>query len=116
MEEIVPIFITGIVFFSFVAIIKILSDNRLRNRLVDKGIVDENVKYLFQPKQVTQPLASIKWGMILVAIGLALLVIQILPHNFEEEGALGLVLVLAGIALFIYYYIANRKQKTEQSQ
>lgn len=116
MSDLIPIFVTGIVFFSFVAIIKIISDNRLRNRLVDKGLVDENVKYLFQPRQAGQPMASIKWGMILVAIGLALLLVQLLPHTFYEEGALGLVLLLAGLALFIYYYIANRKQKKEQNE
>lgn len=116
MDFLIPILITGIVFFSFVAIIKILSDNRLRNRLVDKGIVDENIKYLFQPKQTPQPLAAVKWGMILVAIGLALLLVQALPDTFEEEGAFGMVLLLAGVALFIYYFIANRKLKTEQKQ
>ena len=37
-----------IVFFVFCAvIIKILSDNKTKRMLIEKGMIDENVKYLY---------------------------------------------------------------------
>ena len=64
-----------IVFFIIIAvIIKILSDSKTKRILIEKGMLDENVKYLYADRYDSNVPASLKWGMVLTAIGLAVIV------------------------------------------
>ncbi len=95
--------------FAMVAIIKIISDNRLRQKAIDKGLVDEKTKHLFSNNFVLQPLSSFKWGLILVGIGAALFIGNI--SDLHEELVFGLMFIFAGAGLLIYYYLANQELK-----
>jgi hypothetical protein len=90
-------------------IVKMLSDNRTRRKLIEKGLVDEKVKYLFMDKPKEYVSSSLKWGMVLIAIGLAVFVGQIAPKELVEEVTIGAMFVFGGIALVIYYAIASKK-------
>ena len=90
-------------------IIKLLSDNKTRRKLIEKGLVDEKVKYLFLDKPKEYVSSSLKWGMVLIAIGLAVFVGQMAPKELVEEVTIGAMFVLGGLALVIYYAIASKK-------
>jgi len=104
---------TAVVFTAIVTIIKIIAETMTRNRLIQKGLVDENVRHLFSKDIHAQRLSSLKWGMVLVAIGIALTCNQIWPRAFSDEGVLGLIFLLAGVAFLIYYGIAQRVMKQD---
>ncbi len=95
-------------FFAAVALVKIISDNRLRRHMIEKGNLDENIKYLYQQNQAPQPLSSIKWGLVLIGIGLALFLNQLFPYTISDEGTVGLMFLLAGIGFLVYYFIARK--------
>jgi hypothetical protein len=100
-------------------IIKLLSDNKTRRKLIEKGLVDEKVKYLFMDKPKDYVNSSLKWGMVLIAIGLAVFVGQLAPRDLVEEVTIGCMLTFGGLALVIYYLIANNrlnKSKEERSE
>jgi hypothetical protein len=116
MVEYTPIFITGIVFLSITFVIKLISDNRIRNKLIESGKIDEQVKYLYmQGSKERSPLNSLKWGLVLVALGLALFVGQVLPYEMADEGTIGTMFLFAGIAFLIYYFIYKKEQSEENS-
>ncbi len=100
-------------FLACVAIVKIVSDARTRNRLIDKGLVEEGVKLLY-PRQVSPTLNNLKWGLVLLGIGIGAL-ISFFSDVISEEGTLGLMSVLAGIAFLIYYTIAAKHEKNENN-
>jgi hypothetical protein len=106
-NELAPVLVTAVVFGSIVIIFRIMSDNKLRHRLVDKGIVDENIKYLYDPKENGR-FAALKWGMMLIGIGIAFLVGQL--TNSDELGVTA-AFFCAGIALILYHVIAKRLDK-----
>jgi hypothetical protein len=61
----------------------------------------------------------LKWGMVCMAIGIALFIGQIAPPDLVEEVTIGAMFVLAGLALVIYYPIANtmlKKSKEENNE
>ena len=66
-------------------LLKIVTDTFTRHKLINKGLIDEKVKYLFTQQQAAQPLSSMKWGMVLVAIGLALLLKQFWPGYVADD-------------------------------
>lgn len=109
LEILIPISLFYIVYL----IIKTVSDNRLRQKLIDKGLVDEKVKYLFVKNSELQPMPSLKWGIVLIAIGVALFVNAMFPLLMEGPASFGFVSVLAGLAFIVYYFIAKSQKEAE---
>lgn len=102
------IFIPLIIFGFFAYVIKILSDNRVRNRLIEKGLVDEKVKFLYHDNFRLKNFTSLKWGMLLIALGAALFIGQLLPYDAQEELTIGLMFLFGGIAFLSYYFLAKK--------
>lgn len=105
--ELVPIIIVPAIFFSVVAMIKIISDNMVRRKLIEKGLVNADVKYLFATSANGAP-GSLKWGLVLIAVGGAILIGQLAPYSISEEVTISAMLIMAGLALIVYYFIASR--------
>jgi uncharacterized membrane protein HdeD (DUF308 family) len=91
-------------------ITKVISDNGLRNKLVQRGQVDENIKYLFLKPSNEFSLSSLKWGMVFVAIGIALFLKNIVP-GMTDVMMMGWMFLLVGIAFVIYYFLAKNNEK-----
>jgi hypothetical protein len=92
-------------------IIKLALDHRMRQNLVDKGMVDENVKYLYKANGEARALPSLKWALVLIGIGLAVVVGQIVPHHMTEEITVACMFLFAGLGLLAYYAVASKKMK-----
>ena len=104
----VVVFFVPIALFAAIAwIIKVISDNRTRRRLIDSGATEGMVAALFANREQDPNVpASLKWGLVTVGVGLSLVVIQVLPYDFEEPIAYGLMLLFAGAGLLVYYRMA----------
>jgi uncharacterized membrane protein len=110
------ILIPLIVFGAMIAIFKIITDTMTRHRLINKGMVDEKVKHLFMKDAQLQRLSSLKWGMVLVGIGLALVIRQIAYEYIADESVFGLMFIFAGLAFLIYYGIAQKHLNSTRDQ
>jgi len=66
------------------------------------------------------PLTSLKWGIVAMAIGLGFLVTFIIQkvYPIQESGELfiGIIFVLAGLGLLLYYAIASKKNVNSESR
>ncbi len=103
------IIIVPVIFFCLVAVVKIISDNRLKRILIEKGKLDESAKFLHQHQAAANPLSSVKWGMVLIGIGAALLLSQFFPYTFSDEAILGLIFLFAGLGFLIYYFLWKKQ-------
>lgn len=108
--------IVAIVFISIVTIVKMFLDHSLRRKLIEKGMVDEKVKYLYASAFENQVPSSLKWGMVLTAIGIALFIGQFVPYSFREEAMISGMFIMAGLALIVYYFMASRMAKKLEKQ
>lgn len=103
LSDVLPLVI---VFFTICFVIKTILDYSMRKRLIDKGLVDKNLKYLF--KFGSPSSSSLKWGMVLVGIGAAVIIGRLAPYRWSEEATISGMFILAGLALIIYYFIAPK--------
>lgn len=110
------VLIPAIVFFSIVAVVKILADARTRNRLIEKGVANEKIRDFLGTTSQLHALSSLKWGMVLVGIGLAALISQAFPSYVSDEIAFALIFIFAGIAFLVYYPLADRRLKQVQNK
>lgn len=104
--ELIPI----VLFIAVVVVIKILSDNRIKRMAIEKGLVNEDLKYLYQNSFESKLPTSLKWGLVFVAIGLAFLIGRLMP-GFKEDFTVALMFILGGLALVSFYFIAPRLEK-----
>jgi len=111
-SNIIPI----VLFVVIAVIVKIVSDNRVRHKLIEKGALNENTKYLFTDPLESHASPSLKWGMVLIGIGIAFLIGQFVPTRMEEEITLSMLFLFAGLALLIYYFIASQRMKKETAE
>jgi hypothetical protein len=95
-------------FFVFVlAMTKVLSDNWTKRKLLEARVSDDVIRSLFRKESDPEIFAALKWGMVLVALGLGLIASQQLQTSFNEPMAWGVVLVFGGMGLLAYYAVAR---------
>jgi len=97
-------------------IVKVISDNKIRHRLIEKGEIDEKIKYLFADKIQPKNLSSLKWGLVLTGIGLALFIGQLFHYAISEEMTIGGMFMFAGLGFIIYYIITKRMANETPSE
>ena len=107
-EEWMGAIISTASFFFVYALVKLTSDNKIRHKLIDKGMVDENVKFLYTQQADMRVPNALKWGLVLIGIGAAVLIGQMVPSRMSGEVTVGSIFLMAGLGLMLYYFIAKR--------
>jgi hypothetical protein len=112
-EEIGMSYVTAMIatialFVCIAASIKFVVDAYTRRKIVNSHATEEMVRTLLQADEQARRLASLKWGLVLTAMGLAAGAIQVLGIQFDTPAAIGLVCGSAGVALLLYHYLSVR--------
>jgi hypothetical protein len=108
-ETLVPLGLFAMIAFIIVGVTKVVSDGRIRRRLVETSATPELAKAIVGTPQYDAELyGALKWGILTGAIGLALVVIQFLPYRPEDPITLGVILLFAAGGLLGYYVVARR--------
>ena len=107
-----PEFVAPIGFFLVIGwIVKIVLDYRIKQKLIEKGLLDEKVKFLYRGNVA---LSNLKWGMVLIGIGFAIVLRQWFPYSLSDDGMLGLIFLLAGLSFLVYYFLASKIEKKDR--
>lgn len=118
MEE-VAVFLVPISFFAAIVwIVKIVSDNRIRRKVLDQRVSDELAEAILK-KDASRPsaLSALKWGLIVLGLGGALVMVEFFSIDVDEPLAYGLMFLAAGGGLVAYYLIAEQHEdETTQAQ
>lgn len=124
MDELAPVLVTLIIFYFVAYIVRISYETKIRHKLIDKGLTEEQARQInfggfsFGGLSPQGP-ASLKWGLVSTALGsglfLRILVNSMIDADLRDEFTLGLMLFLAGLSLIIYYFIA-KKLSNEENQ
>ncbi len=110
-----PEVLVPIIFFIAVAAIFITyisARHRERMAMVEKGLTTDEIKAYFTREIRRDPFSALKWGLLFISVGLAVVLGNFLrTYYFVEEGVIiGLVCLFAGFALLVYYGIASKKE------
>lgn len=110
MEEfLIPIVMFGATVMCF----KIITDYKLRKKIIDSGLVNEKLDGLFQKEVIS--LASLKWGLVLLGMGAAFVVGTLfIPAEIRDKITIGLILGFGGIGFLIYFGIASAIEKNKK--
>ncbi len=102
-------------FFAMIAyIVKLISDNRLRRKVLNSA-ASEGMAEALLDRRWAEPgtRSALKWGLIFFALGLGVLVVHLLAIGFESPLAYAVLLLAAGGALLGFYAVErNASEET----
>lgn len=107
--ELIPIVIIPGLFILIAFITKILSDNRIRRELINSNADTSTIENLFLRSRSENPDGSLKWGIVSVAIGLSLVLIELIDLSGDQAMTYGIVFIFGGAGLLCFYAIKMLK-------
>lgn len=96
------VFVVGIIFFTLFLVIRTLSNNNLRKRIIERGIDQDQIKHLFDniDQNIHISYGSMKFGLISLVIGLSLIIVD--AFRMSDEVATAVFFIGIGLVLVIF--------------
>ena len=101
-----------VIFSALVLIVWTITRHRERMSVIARGLSSEEIRALFvRDARLTNPMGSLKWGIIFIFGGLAVLIGNFLhdQYHVDDSVIMGMICIFSGIALILFYGLANRK-------
>lgn len=109
METVVPTALFFCLAFAIVGVTRIVSDGAIRRRLIQANASAELARAVTAPPSQDAALQSaLKWGLVLGAVGLSLVVVQFMPYRPDQPIVYGTVLLFGAAGLLGYYAVGRR--------
>lgn len=107
-----PIAILGGVALIWYVIIKFITDYLLKKKMIDKGYVTEEEQALFKKQsQKVNTYSSLKWGLIILFGGIALVAVEYIPYSKNSPLPFGVFAIFISAGFLIYYGIVKKETK-----
>lgn len=98
-------------FLSVVAIIKFVMDAKVRRRMAETHASEDLVRSMLEADEQGRRLSALKWGLVLVLMGLAFALVDVLDLGPEDPAVYGLLLGAAGVGMLGYHVLAHRSRR-----
>jgi hypothetical protein len=115
-EFLIPIFLFG----GIACVLVVYFNNRHKERMamIEKGVSAADLRGTPMREWLrANPLSSLKWGLLATFVGLGLFIAEWLDRMYflHESVYFATTLIFGGIALIVFYLIANSRMKKEDS-
>jgi hypothetical protein len=114
--ELVPITLFLAFFGSIAYIAKVIGDTRIRRKVlearVSEGVADAILNRGWQEPSTR---SALKWGLVIVALGAGILLVDLFGIGFESPVAYAILLLATGTALLGYYLIERDTVEDDRS-
>ncbi len=107
LGDFVPIVLFLSIAWAIVAVTRAVADAHVRRRLIEAGATPDMVGAVTTRGGDPGLFTALKWGLVVGAVGIALVLMQFLPFR-EGTIALGLPLLFGALGLLLYYALARR--------
>lgn len=104
LEMLVPITL----FVCVVAVFKIVMENRVRSRLAQSGASEDLVRAMLAADERNRSVSSLKWGLVLVLIGIGFGLIDLLNLDGNDPATFGILIGFAGLGMLGFHALTNR--------
>ncbi|MEI9919452.1 MAG: DUF6249 domain-containing protein [Bacteroidota bacterium] len=111
-EVLMPITIVGSFGTAIYMFTKVMTDYILKKKMIDKGFVNDSTQAIFKsPEGDTNKYASLKWGLIVLMAGLALILLEYIDTRPDSPLPYGLLAVFISSGFLAYYFMVQRNSK-----
>lgn len=107
MEDIISLFIPMVGFVCLVAIIKVVTDNRVRRRMAETHATEDLVRSMMEADERSRHESSLKWGLVALLIGAAFVLVDLFGLSPEQPSTYGMIIIAGGIGLLAYHRLRS---------
>lgn len=109
-EVLMPVSIIGSFGYAVWAFTKVMTDYILKKKMIDKGFVNDTTQAIFKDQNRNDGrYSSLKWGLIVLSAGLALIVLEFIDMRPYSPLPYGLFAVFVSIGFLAYYFMVQKK-------
>lgn len=106
-----PISIIGSFGLSLYWFTKALTDYILKKKMIEKGFVNDDTQAIFKDHHTPGKYGSLKWGLLALFGGIALILMEYLDVNVDSTLPYGLLAVSLSVGFLVYYFIIKKEAK-----
>jgi hypothetical protein len=89
--------------------VKAMTDYILKKKMIEKGFVNDDTQAIFKTHAEPYKYSSLKWGLIILFGGLALILMEYIPASPQSPLPYGLLAVSVSLGFLIYYFIVKKE-------
>jgi hypothetical protein len=104
-----PISIIGSFGTSLYFFTKTITDYILKKKMIDKGYVGEDAQSIFKSYNSENKFASLKWGLLFLAAGIAFILMHALEVQPDTPLPYGIFTVALSLGFLVYYFIVKNE-------
>ena len=104
-----PLVILGTIGMTLIWFTRTISDYILKKKMIEKGYVNEDTQAIFKRNTEDNRFSSLKWGLIILFAGIALITMEYIPHDAESPLPYGLFAMSVSLGFLIYYFIVKKE-------
>lgn len=97
-----------------VGVTKTISDNRTRRRLAAARVDADIIHALFARNDALEVLRALRWSLLLLATGVALLIISAMPKETPLTASMGVICLFLGGSTLLYYRAVSKALSKEK--
>lgn len=102
----IPIATTFILFWGIINILRITKDSKIKARMVELGHLEPDKQWITQKTaSVADTYSNLKYGILLVSVGIGLVIINDLNIDHNAPVIFGLLAIVAGLGFLTYFAI-----------
>ncbi|MFY0592143.1 DUF6249 domain-containing protein [Roseivirga sp.] len=99
--------------FTTIGIIKGITSYRLRRRMIEAGLINEEAMELLKDGAKENYYTSLKWGLILFFSGIGLILINSMDYYYDSTAAYGIVITAASLGFLVYFIFMKKEINKE---
>ncbi len=89
--------------------VKVMTDYILKKKMIEKGFVNDDTQAIFKQHTAENKFSSLKWGLIILFGGFALILMEYIPAGHDSPLPYGLFAVAVSLGFLIYYFIVKKE-------
>lgn len=110
-DILMPITIIGSFGTALYMFTKVMTDYILKKKMIDKGFVNDSTQAIFKNHETDDKYPSLKWGLIVLSTGLALVLLEFIETRPDSPLPYGLLAVFISLGFLSYYFMVQRERK-----
>ena len=110
-DVLIPVALFGSFGLTLYYFTKVVTDYILKKKMIEKGYVTDDNQSLFKEYKSENRYSALKWGLIVFAAGIALIIIDALGVEPDSTLPYGIFAVCVSIGFLAYYYIVKKETR-----
>jgi hypothetical protein len=107
-DVLMPLAIMGSFGLALLFFTRAITDYILKKKMIEKGFVNDDTQAIFKRHTEENKFSTLKWGLIILTGGIALIILEYVPYERESPLPYGIFAVAVSLGFLAYYFLVRK--------